>query len=424
MDSKPAILGGTPINENGFAISWPEHGEEEVKAVERVVRSGDWWRYNDQSETDAFEQEFARFHDSTHCLALANGTVAIEAALIGAGVKPGDEVIVPTLTFIATASAVNMAGAIPVFADCVPDTYQIDPADVERRITGRTTGIVTVHYAGYPSDLDALTAIAKKHGLFLIEDCAHAQGSEWRGRKVGAWGDAGTFSFQMGKSLTAGEGGAIVTNNAQIHDHCDAYHTIGRSLGGDRYDHRFVGPNYRITEFQSAILREQLKRLPEQVRRREQNLESLTAALVDVPGLRTLKADSRITRRGMYYCILRFDENEWGISRDDFHKALAADCLHLTRGYMSPVHKTRVYQDFVYDRNGNACATADAGAEMVSYKDVNCPTAEHICSHEQLTLGAHVLLNQDNVTLLIDTLHRLWEDRAQLRRMFSKQLVA
>lgn len=210
--------GGRPVARKPPLCPWPIVDARDRKTLLRTLMSpAGWCRLGVRGgQAERFERRFARYHDAEHCLAVANGTVAIETILKAAGLQPGDEVIVPSITFIATASGVLMARGIPVFADAIPETCQLDPVDVERKITGRTRGIVIVHYAGYPVDMDAILKISRRHSLFLVEDCAHAQGTAWRGRRVGAFGAGGTFSFQGSKSLTCGEGGALVTDDLGV----------------------------------------------------------------------------------------------------------------------------------------------------------------------------------------------------------------
>jgi len=307
-----AIHGGKPLFEAGaLRDAWPIVGKSDVAAAARVAASGNWWRYVPKGQVQRFEAEYAAFHDAEYCLGLSNGTVAIEVALRALGAGPGDEVIVTPMTFIASASAILMARAVPVFADIDPQTYQISAKAVEARITGRTVGIVAVHYAGYPANPGALKRVAKRHGLFLIEDCAHAHGTEWRGRKVGAIGDAGTFSFQQSKSLTSGEGGALVTDRRDVYERAYAYHHIGRALGADTYEHAIVGPNYRLTEFQGAVLRTQLRRLTRQTQTKMRNVAALVEGLRDIPGLVPLKPDKRITQRGYYFGLFSEKCTAW-----------------------------------------------------------------------------------------------------------------
>ncbi|MGE5599648.1 MAG: DegT/DnrJ/EryC1/StrS family aminotransferase, partial [Bacteroidota bacterium] len=209
--SRLAINGGTPVRSGPFP-SWPVHDRRELEMMEEVVSSGKWGRY-EGSMVERFEKEFARYHDARQALAVLNGTIALEVALRALGVGAGDEVIVPPYTFVATATAPLMANAVPVFVDVDPATWNIDPEKIEAAITGRTRAIIPVHFAGLPADMDRIQEIARRHGLFVLEDCAHAHGATWQGRKVGALGDMGAFSFQSSKNLSCGEGGAVTSND-------------------------------------------------------------------------------------------------------------------------------------------------------------------------------------------------------------------
>jgi len=199
-----AICGGTPVRTKPFP-KWPVFDEREVKALREVVESGQWWGRTPGSRVEQFEQAFARYQHARHAIACTNGTIALYLALRAVGVQPGEEVIVPPYTFIASASSVLDVGAVAVFADIDPTTLTLDPQAVEAAITPRTRAIIAVHIAGRPCDMDSLTEIARKHGLALIEDAAQAHGASWKGRRVGAIGDAGGFSFQASKNITAGE---------------------------------------------------------------------------------------------------------------------------------------------------------------------------------------------------------------------------
>ena len=204
---KLAILGGEPVKDTPFP-EWPVYDESERQALMEVLDSRVWWR-TPGTRSLAFEGEFAAFQQAKHGIAVTNGTAALEVAVAALGIGPGDEVIVPDFTFVATASAVLFAGALPVLVDVAPDTYCLDPDLVEAAITGRTKAIIAVHVAGHPADLDRLAEIARRRNLYLVEDSSHAHGSEWKGRRVGAIGNIGTFSFQQSKLMTAGEGGMV-----------------------------------------------------------------------------------------------------------------------------------------------------------------------------------------------------------------------
>ena len=261
------------------------------------------------------------------------------------GIGLGDEVIVPDFTFVATASAVLFTGAMPVMVDADPGTYCIDPQKVEAAITPRTKAIVAVHVAGHPADLDRLQEIARIHNLFLVEDSAHAHGSEWKGHKVGSIGSVGTFSFQASKLMTAGEGGMIVTNNEDLAVRIRSVHDCGRMPGQWFYSHYMYGSNYRLSEWQGAVLTQQLDRLDQQAAIRSQNAAYLNKVLPEIHGIRPQKMDQRVTRHGQYCYIFRYDKTAFaGVPRDKFIEALNAEGIPTQASY-PPVRLLDVFQN-------------------------------------------------------------------------------
>ncbi len=220
-----------------------------------------------------------------HAVSAMNGTVTLEMALWAAGVGPGDEVIVPAISFVSSAMAVSRVGATPVFVDIEPLSFNMDPERAAAAITARTKAIMPVHFGAAIADMDRIGPLAAEHGLALIEDAAHAQGSELNGRRAGSLGLAGSFSFQNSKVMTAGEGGMLTTNDAAFAEHAWSLMDQGRKPGGGWFHHYLLGSNYRITGFQAAVLLAQLERLPEQSRRRAHNAALLRRELADVPGL-------------------------------------------------------------------------------------------------------------------------------------------
>ena len=286
-----AILGGSPVRTEAWP-HWPVHDEKEEQAVLEVLRSGEWWRQSHgqvlaAAESDdelfspvaRFQRAFARRHDCKYGICTVNGTVSIELALRAAGVKPGDEVIVPAYTFIATATAPLVVGAIPIFVDIDPDTYNMDVRRVEEAITSRTRAIIPVHFGGQPCPMDEILAVARKHDLIVIEDAAHAHGASYRGRMCGSIGDLGSFSFQASKNMTAGEGGIMITNNAEYAERCDELVWVGRRKSEAWYKHYVMASNARMTEFQGAILLAQLSRLDENAAKRSANGQLLDRLL-------------------------------------------------------------------------------------------------------------------------------------------------
>ena len=229
-DIKLAVDGGEKTVDRNYP--WPIFDEAEIQAIDSVVRSGNWGDPNCSGYVETFEREFADFCGTRYALSCVNGSVALRLALIACGVHPGDEVIVPPYTFIATASIVLEANCVPVFADIEPDTYNMDPRAVEKAITSRTKVIIPVHFAGQACNMDALMSIAKKYGLWVIEDACHAHGGEYKGVRLGSIGDAGCFSFQSSKNLTSGEGGMVITNNEKLSDLINSLRNVGRVKGG------------------------------------------------------------------------------------------------------------------------------------------------------------------------------------------------
>ncbi|HTO56578.1 MAG TPA: DegT/DnrJ/EryC1/StrS family aminotransferase [Pseudomonadales bacterium] len=329
--AKLAINGGTPVRSEPYP-RWPQWDTTERDALLGVLDSGRWWA-TEGDKVPAFERAWARYTQTRRCVAVTNGTHALEVALLGCGVGDGDEVIVTDYTFFASASAVACVNATPVLVDVDPGTYCIDPAAVAAAITPRTRAIVAVHLAGHPADLDALTAICAKYGLALIEDCAHAHGSSWNGTPVGGFGAAGTWSFQQSKLLTAGEGGAVTLQDVDSAARVRSFVDCGRRPGEWFYSHFALGGNYRMTEWQGAVLLAQLERFPEQHRNRNENALYLNGELAKLPGVHPQARDQRTTAQGYYCYVVRIDEAEFGASRDAVKDALAAEGIPLTASY-------------------------------------------------------------------------------------------
>ena len=264
-----ALNGGKKSKSKPFPV-WPQYDDVERKALTEVLESRVWWR-TPGTRTLAFEQEFARFHGAKLGIAVTNGTAALEVTMSALGIGPGDEVILPDFTFVATASAVLYAGALPVMVDVSLETYCIDPELAEAAITPRTKAIIAVHMGGHPADLDALTSLAKRKGIALVEDSSHAHATEWNGKRIGSHGVAGTFSFQASKLMTAGEGGIIISNDELFERRARSVHDCGRMPGEWFYSHYINGSNYRLSEWQGAILSAQLARLDAQTQKRHCN---------------------------------------------------------------------------------------------------------------------------------------------------------
>jgi len=338
-----AICGGEPVRTAEFP-RWPIFGKPEEEALLRVLHSGKWGRL-DGNEVEAFERRFAEYHNVRYAVAVVNGTVSLRIALLAAGIQAGDEVIVPPYTFLATASCVLEANATPIFVDLEPDTYNIDPAAIERAITPRTRAIIPVHLAGLPADMDAIVAIARRHNLIVIEDAAHAHGAEYKGRRVGSIGQMASFSFQSSKNLCSGEGGIILTGDEQFYERCKSMHNCGRIPGGAWYEHHVICGNYRLSEFQGALLNAQFDRFDEQAKHREEMGRYLHQRLAKVPGVTPQNRDRYPVRHGYHLFVFRYDASVYGVPRSAFIKALAAEGVPAAEGYVIPLHKQRLFVD-------------------------------------------------------------------------------
>jgi dTDP-4-amino-4,6-dideoxygalactose transaminase len=367
--SSLALLGGAPVLPRGLA-TWPVFDDTEREGLKQVLESGVWGGYS--PAVKVFESAFAEAHDCHYGISLANGTLSLEAALLACDVGPGDEVIVPPITFAATATAVLRVGAVPVFSDIEGTFFNLDPRLIEEAITPRTKAIIPVHFAGHPANMDELLRISQECGLILIEDCAHAHGAAWKGRKVGSFGSFGSFSFQQSKNMTAGEGGILVTNDASLAEKAWSIGNQGRLPTGAWYQHDFLGSNFRLTGFQAAVLNAQFARLPSQLVRRKENAERLSSALAKtgffVPPQIAPEAQPHAFHLFVVRAGLRGSE---GISKSVLMRAIAAEGVPGISAYPQPVYRNNVFAS-------------------LPLRKLPCPVAEAMCqecfwfSHEVL----------------------------------------
>lgn len=406
MGSQLAIHGGTPVRTKPFPV-WPVYGDPEEQVVIRAIRSGKWGKL-DGSEVAAFERDFAEYQGAKHGLAVVNGTVSLQIALMAAGIQAGDEVIVPPYTFLATATAVIAANATPVFADIELDTLNICPKAVETAITPRTRAIIPVHFGGLPADMDAIMAIAKRHNLIVIEDAAHAHGAEYKGHRAGSIGDIGSFSFQSSKNLTAGEGGFITTNNADLAERCRSIHNCGRRPGHAWYEHFVISANFRLSEVQGALLNAQLQRLEEQTRCRDANGRYLAEQLRQIPGIKPQAIPPECTRHAFHLFCFRVDARELGAPRQAFLKALDAEGIPNFGGYPLPLYKQRLFLDREFGPY--------AGCQGVDYAKTSCPNCETICYEQGGWLEHRVLLGtREDMDDIVAAFRKVYENRDRLQ---------
>jgi dTDP-4-amino-4,6-dideoxygalactose transaminase len=384
MPRKLALFGGTPVRTKPFT-PWPIFGKAEEQRLLRALRSGKWGRLQGP-EVAQFENRFAAMHGCKHGIAVANGTVSLRIALLAAGIRAEEEVIIPPYTFFSTASAVIEANAVPVFADIDLDTFNLDSKAVEAAITPRTRAIIPVHFAGQPADMGAIMAIARKRKLIVIEDAAHAHGASYRNKPAGSLGHIASFSFQSSKNLTCGEGGILITNNGRLAESCRSIHNCGRRQTGLWYEHHVISGNYRLGEFQGAILNTQLDRLETQTRTRDLNGQHLASRIVRLPGLHPQKRPADCTRHSHHLFMLRLDSKAFGAPRAAVLKALQAEGIPCSGGYGFSLHHQPMFRDKTF---GPYLPNATA---RLNYRKVNCPNSDLICREQCIWLEQGMFL--------------------------------
>lgn len=371
-----AINGGKPVRTEPFP-RWPQFGAEEEELLLQALRSGVWGSI-DGTFVKQLEVEFAELQQARHAVTVTNATMGLAVALKAVGIGPGDEVLVPPYTFIATASAALMLGAVPVFVDVDPETLLIDPALIDAAVTPRTRAIVPVHHGGSPADMDGVMSAARRHGLKVVEDAAQAHGSAWRGRPVGTIGDVGVFSFQSSKPINAGEGGIMTTDDDEIDELLWSYRNVGRRRGGEWYEHVRIGWNLRMTEFQGAVLLAQMKRMPAQRAQRAEAAAYLTAQLERVPGCVALKVPDGVTSHSWYTYHWRWlGEKDGGLPKMRFAEALRAEGVPVFHGYV-PLNRNDAIRDEIARLGGPAPRP--------------CPAAERAAADEVLMFSMPILL--------------------------------
>lgn len=407
-----ALFGGEPVRSKPWP-TWPDRREEDVRAVAEVVDSGQWWSYAGD-HVHRFEEEFAAYHDARFGITVNSGTTALMVALQALGIGPGDEVIVPAYTFVATASSVLLANAVPVFADVEPATANLDPEDVARRLTPRTKAIVPVHIAGLPADMARLGALAAQHGLAILEDSAQAHGAVWQGKKVGSIGGAGAFSFQASKNLCAGEGGIVTTNDPQVEVVAAAISDCGRAAGRPFYEHHRIGQNFRMTELQAALLRSRMRTLEEETARRFRNGRALTERISQLSGLEPLDPTPGPGDRRAYHLYpVRVHPETLGASRERVIAALNAEGIPAGAGYGKPLYDNPVFQEGHFNLHGCPVNCGHYHG-TVDYREASCPATEALCA-ETLWLGQNLLLGDENDTAdIVHAFEKVVENRGGL----------
>ena len=418
---KLAITGGEPLRKTPFT-AWPMATKDEADALQDVLTSTRWGGQPFPGKyATSFAKKFAELHTVKYAQCVSTGTIAIQAALKAVDIRPGDEVIVPAYTWEGTVGPVLLLNAVPVFVDVDPDTYCLDAKLIEKAITPKTKVILPVHLGMRFADMDEILRIAQKHNLKVIEDCAHAHGGMWKGKGAGSMGDLGAFSFQSSKLITSGEGGAVITNHLEYMELVQSYINAGRASLTDQFHRRIVGFNYRLGEFQAAVLGPQLERLPQQAATREKNMRHFEARLQNTPGIALLKPDPRITRLAPYgYVFKYFAEKVKEIPRAAFVAALQLEGIPCDGLFYEPVYKSSL---FPVDAADFPALSWGREKPLDLRSMYFCPESDRAAYHEAVWFPhQHFLGSTADVDAIADAIHKVLGDIEELRGLDHKAI--
>jgi dTDP-4-amino-4,6-dideoxygalactose transaminase len=411
--SKPAVLGGKPTCSNGFP-GWPVYDQTEEKALLETLHSGQWYRGSGQAVA-RFESAYAKLTGARHCLAVSSGTSALTTALGALEIGPGDEVILPPYTFVATYNVIVLNYALPIFVDSDPETFQIDANKIEPAITDRTRAMIPVHLGGSAFDLDKVLEVANRHKVPVIEDACQSHLAEWRGRKVGTWGTAGCFSFQASKNLNSGEGGAVLTNDDEFAEICRNFHHQGRAGQSSRFAYSGTrGSNLRLCEFQGNLLIAQMTRLEEQSKRRTENAKYLTKMLEEIPGILPAKMYAGCTRNAYHLYMFRYKKEHFAnMSRGRFISALEKEGVPCSGGY-SPMNKSEYVLGMIKSRHYQKLYPAEVLDHWAERN--HCPNNEQLCQ-EAVWFTQNMLLGpRTDMEQIAEAIRRIQKHASEVAR--------
>jgi perosamine synthetase len=413
---KLAVLGGTPVRKAPFP-TWPIIEKNDRAAWADVLAQREWCRLTDHGPlyVKHFEEKYAEMTGAKRCLATSSGTTALVTSLNALDVAPGDEVIVPPYTFVATINAIFLQHALPVYVDTDRKTFQIDADKIEAAITPQTRCILPVHLGGNPVHMDKILDIAKRHNLKVLEDACQAHLAEWKGKKVGTLGDLGCFSFQASKNLNSGEGGAILGNDADLMQICENFHNNGHGMGADFRNDAINGCNHRMTEFQGALLGAQVTRLKAQTETRTANADYLNSHLKEIPGISPAEMYDGVTRNAYHLYMFRYDAGQFaGLPREKFLKALHAEGVPCSAGY-TPLNKEPFMETTLTSRAFKKIYTEK---ELYSLRERNnCPENDKLCNEEAVWLEQTVLLGtRTDMEQIAEAVRKIQSQAGELAR--------
>ncbi len=410
---KLAALGGTPVQQGQIGLSWPHIDEQVVESVVKTTRSGIWSRIQAKDGTvPTFEQEFARLIGSNHSVATGSGTQALSTCVEALNIGPGDEVITSPYTDFGTISAILTSRALPVMVDLDPDSYQLDPDEVEKNINENTRAIMPVHIMGAPANMERIMAIARKHNLKVIEDSCQAPFSRYQGQPVGVIGDLGCFSFQASKAIACGEGGAVVGNDARLMDECFTVQNRGASKAGKN---ERIGPKYRMNEFEGAVLMGQLAGARERFEKRNENANYLRTQLKDFKGLVPQKFYPGTESASYYHFAFTYHKEHFnGASRAQFLKAAAAEGMPFGSYIRNGLHR-EPWTDTIL--NKREYKTLYSTQRLKQYRErLRLPNCDRITDETLVSFwGSGTLLGtRQEMDKIVQAIMKVYENRSQL----------
>ncbi|MEK7405247.1 MAG: DegT/DnrJ/EryC1/StrS family aminotransferase [Acidobacteriota bacterium] len=411
---RPALLGGKRVRTEGFP-SWPVFDQREEQALVEVLRSGRWFRgYGDAARAiPRFEQAYARLTGARFCLATSSGTGALHTSLGALGVGPGDEVILPPYTFVATLNVILNVYALPVFVDSDLETAQVDARKIEAAITERTVAMIPVHLAGNVADLDTIMTVARKRKVAVVEDTCQSHLAEWRGRKAGTYGNTGCFSFQASKNLNCGEGGAILTNDEDLYEKCYAYHWNGGARS-PKFSDLMHGTKFLPSEFQAALLLAQMTRLEEQAKTRGQNGQYLTSLLREIPGIAPARMYEGCTRNAYHGFIFRYQQEQFaGLPKAKFLKALSAEGIPASSGY-TPLNKKRYLKNALDSRGYRRIYSKEQIARLEERNQ--CPVNDRLCEETVWIMPSVLLAGRSDMEQIAEAMRKIHAHASELAR--------
>jgi dTDP-4-amino-4,6-dideoxygalactose transaminase len=412
---KLAILGGEPVAAKKEWPKWPYVDDKVVESIVKTTKSGAWCRIDGGNSTvRTFEQEYPKLMGAKYCVATGSGTQALSTCVEALGIGPGDEVITSPYTDMGTISSILTSRALPVLADLDPDSYQIDPKDVKRRITANTKALMPVHIMGQPCDIDSIMAIAKEKNLKVIEDACQAHFATHRGRTIGTIGNVGCFSFQSTKTIACGEGGGIIGNDEALMDQCYTVQNHGTSRKGRS---ETIGPKDRMNEFEGAILMGQLEGARARYELRNKNARYLTSKLKNFPGLVPQKLYEGTESGSFYLYPMSFHKEHWGgVTRDAFLKAVAAEGISLSPYIANGLHK-EPWVDHIL--NLNVYKKMYSPARLKQYREqFHYPMADRVCAEMVMLWASGPLLGtQADMDDVINAIMKVYENRDKLAKI-------